>query len=114
MRIHGGVPFRGSIANSRKDPKIKKVLSALSEDTPGRGAGTRAKRTPIRRRYGVGGADVVFGKRLERWVVNQLPLDPVVIAVGALAAGLPVEGLSGKNFLRRAGANSPLATLILA
>ncbi len=68
----------------------------------------------IRRIYGVGGAEFVFVKHLDRLAVGKLQLDQVLIEVGALGYGLPLDGILGMDFLLRAGARINLAKLTLS
>ncbi len=68
----------------------------------------------IRRIYGVGGAEFVFVKRLDRLAVGKLQLDHVLIEAGAMEYGRPLEGMLGMDFLLQAGAKINLAKLTLS
>lgn len=58
----------------------------------------------LRRIRGVGGTEFVFTKVMERLTVGELALENVMIEVGAMDYGFPVDGILGLDYLVGAGA----------
>lgn len=67
----------------------------------------------LRRIRGVGGTEFVFTKVIERLAVGDLVVDDVVIEVGAMDYGFPVDGILGLDYLVPAGAVLDLRRLDL-
>jgi predicted aspartyl protease len=60
---------------------------------------------------GVGGAEFVFTKRIDRLTVGELQVDNFEIEVGAMDYGFEIEGILGMDFLIQVGAVIDLAKL---
>ena len=67
----------------------------------------------LRRIAGVGGAEYVFEKTLDRVVVGQLVVHDVRVEVGALDYGFAIHGILGIDFLIAAGAKINLEDMTL-
>ena len=65
----------------------------------------------IHRIRGVGGAEFVFTKRVDRLAIGELEADDFEIEVGAMQYGFDINGIIGMDFLRRVGAIIDLARL---
>ena len=66
-------------------------------------------RDGVRRIRGIGGAEVVFTKQLDRQSVGELWTDDAEIEVGAMNYCVEIDGILGVNFLIRTGAVVDLA-----
>lgn len=62
---------------------------------------------------GVGGAEVVFARRVDRLMVGENGLDGFEIEVGGMDYGFEINGILGMDFLLRTGANIDLQALEL-
>lgn len=60
---------------------------------------------------GVGGAEFVFAKQIERLSLGALQVNDVVIEVGAMDYGLDLDGILGMDVLLHVGAVIDLAAL---
>jgi predicted aspartyl protease len=60
---------------------------------------------------GVGGAEFVFAKQIERLSLGPLQVNDFVIEVGAMDYGLDLDGILGMDFLLHVGAVIDLAAL---
>ncbi len=58
----------------------------------------------VHRIRGVGGAEFVFTKRIERLSVGELQADDFEIEVGAMDYGFDIDGIVGMDFLIQVGA----------
>jgi len=67
----------------------------------------------VYRIHGVGGAEFVFAKQIERLSLGPLQVNDFVIEVGAMDYGLDLDGILGMDFLLRVGAVIDLAALRL-
>jgi hypothetical protein len=67
----------------------------------------------LRRIAGVGGAEYVFEKTIDRLVVGDLVLNRFTVEVGALDYGFAINGIIGLDFLIATGAVIDLGSLIL-
>lgn len=68
-------------------------------------------RDPLRRIRGVGGVELVFGKRIDRLEVGSIILPDLDVEVGAMDYGFPAEGILGLDFLLRSRAVIDLGRL---
>jgi len=55
----------------------------------------------VQRIRGVGGAEFIFIKRIDRLSVGELQVSDFDIEVGAMDYGLAIDGITGTDFLRR-------------
>jgi predicted aspartyl protease len=60
---------------------------------------------------GVGGAEFVFAKKVDRLSLGELQVNDFEIEVGAMDYGLEIDGIIGVNFLTQVGAVIDLAKL---
>lgn len=58
---------------------------------------------------GVGGAEFVFAKKVDRLSVGELQVNDFEIEIGAMDYGFKIDGIIGMNFLTRVGAIIDLA-----
>ena len=65
----------------------------------------------VHRIRGVGGAEFVFTKRIDRLAVDELQVTEFDIEVGAMDYGLEIDGIIGMDFLTQVGAVIDLARL---
>ena len=65
----------------------------------------------VSRIRGVGGAEFVFAKQVERLSLGALQVSDFVIEVGAMDYGLDLDGILGMDFLLQVGAVIDLAAL---
>ena len=54
--------------------------------------------------YGVGGAESVFARRMDRLQVGDQTVEGLEISIGAMDYGLEINGILGMDFLLAAGA----------
>jgi hypothetical protein len=66
---------------------------------------------PVHRIRGVGGAEFVFIKRLDRLSVGELQVSDFAIEVGAMEYGFAIDGIIGTDFLLQVGAVIDLSRL---
>jgi len=66
---------------------------------------------PVQRIRGVGGAEFVFIKRLDRLAVGELQVNDFDIEVGAMDYGFAIDGIIGTDFLLQVGAVIDLSRL---
>ena len=66
---------------------------------------------PVHRIRGVGGAEFVFIKRLDRLSVGELQVSDFDIEVGAMEYGFAIDGIIGTDFLLQVGAVIDLSRL---
>lgn len=65
----------------------------------------------VHRIRGVGGAEFVFSKQIDRLAVNELEVRDVVVEIGAMDYGFEIDGIVGLDFLLHVGALIDLAHL---
>ena len=65
----------------------------------------------VQRMRGVGGAEFVFIKRIERLSVGELQVSDFDMEVGAMDYGFAIDGMIGTDFLWQVGAVMDLAHL---
>ena len=65
----------------------------------------------VHRIRGVGGAEFVFAKKVDRLSLGELQGNDFEIEVGAMDYGLEIDGIVGMDFLTRVGAVIDLAKL---
>ena len=68
---------------------------------------------PIRRITGVGGAEYVFEKRIDKITVGDLVVEEFIVEIGALEYGFAMNGIIGLNFLRKTKAIIDLGDMSL-
>jgi hypothetical protein len=66
---------------------------------------------PVRRMRGIGGAEFVFVKRIDRLSVGELQVRDFEIEVGAMDYGFAIDGIIGTDFLLQVGAVIDLSRL---
>ena len=66
---------------------------------------------PVHRIRGVGGAEFVFIKRIDRLSVGELQVSDFDIEVGAMDYGFAIDGIIGTDFLLQVGAIIDLSRL---
>jgi hypothetical protein len=66
---------------------------------------------PVQRIRGVGGAEFVFIKRIDRLSVGELQVSDFDIEIGAMDYGFAIDGIIGTDFLLQVGAVIDLARL---
>lgn len=66
---------------------------------------------PVQRIQGIGGAEFVFVKRIDRLSVGELQVSDFAIEVGAMAYGFAINGIVGTDFLLQVGAVIDLSRL---
>jgi Aspartyl protease len=66
---------------------------------------------PVQRSRGIGGAEFVFVKRVDRLSVGELQMSDFAIEVGAMDYGFAIEGVIGTDFLLQVGAVIDLSHL---
>ena len=67
----------------------------------------------LRRIAGVGGAEYVFEKKIDRLSVGELSLESFTVEIGALDYGFEINGIIGLDFLRTTRSLIDLAELDL-
>lgn len=65
----------------------------------------------VERIRGVGGAEFVFMKRVDRLTVGELQVSDFAIEVGAMDYGFALDGILGMDFLQQVGAVIDLSRL---
>jgi predicted aspartyl protease len=65
----------------------------------------------VRRIRGIGGAEFVFSKRVDRLALGKLAIQAFEIEVGAMDYGFEIDGIIGMDFLTAIGAVIDLARL---
>jgi hypothetical protein len=68
----------------------------------------------VHRIQGIGGAEFVFTKRVDRLGLGELQLDNFEIEIGAMDYGFPIDGIVDMDFLTQVGALIDLANLELS
>ncbi|HKV10442.1 MAG TPA: retropepsin-like aspartic protease [Thermoanaerobaculia bacterium] len=58
----------------------------------------------LRRVVGVGGAEFVITKRVEKLALGEIEISGFAIQIGAMDYGFPIQGLLGLDFLLRSSA----------
>jgi len=66
---------------------------------------------PVHRMHGIGGAEFVFSKRVDRLALGPLYVRDFAIEVGAMDYGLAIDGIVGMDFLLAVSAVIDLAQL---
>ena len=66
---------------------------------------------PVQRIRGIGGAEFVFVKRIDRLSVGELQVSDFEIEVGAMDYGFAIDGILGTDFLLQVGAVIDLSRL---
>ena len=66
---------------------------------------------PVQRIRGIGGAEFVFVKRIDRLSVGELQVSDFAIEVGAMDYGFAIDGIIGTDFLLQVGAVINLSRL---
>lgn len=66
---------------------------------------------PVQRIQGIGGAEFVFVKRIDRLSVGELQVSDFAIEVGAMDYGFAINGIVGTDFLLQVGAVIDLSRL---
>jgi hypothetical protein len=66
---------------------------------------------PGQRIRGIGGAEFVFVKRIDRLSVGELQVSDFAIEVGAMDYGFAIDGIIGTDFLLQVGAVIDLSRL---
>ena len=66
---------------------------------------------PVQRIRGIGGAEFVFVKRIDRLSVGELQVSDFAIEVGAMDYGFAIDGIIGTDFLLQVGAVIDLSHL---
>jgi hypothetical protein len=66
---------------------------------------------PVQRIRGIGGAEFVFVKRIDRLSVGELQVSNFEIEVGAMDYGFGIDGIIGTDFLLQVGAVIDLSRL---
>ena len=66
---------------------------------------------PIHRIRGVGGAEFVFSKQVDRLSLGELRVRDFAIEVGAMDYGFTIDGIVGMDFLLQVGAVIDLSQL---
>ena len=66
---------------------------------------------PVERIQGIGGAEFVFVKRIDRLSVGELQVSDFAIEVGAMDYGFAIDGIIGTDFLLQVGAVIDLSRL---
>jgi predicted aspartyl protease len=59
---------------------------------------------PVHRIRGIGGAEFVFSKRVDRLSLGKIQVNDFVIEVGAMDYGIDMDGIVGMDFLMQVGA----------
>lgn len=67
----------------------------------------------VRRIRGVGGAEFVFNKQVDRLAIGSMEVAAFDIEVGAMDYGFPINGIVGMDWLLQTGAVIDLAKLEL-
>jgi Aspartyl protease len=70
-------------------------------------------RDKLRRIAGVGGAEYVFEKKIDRLSVGELIVEGFTVEIGALEYGFQIDGIIGLDFLRTTRSLIDLAKLEL-
>jgi hypothetical protein len=65
----------------------------------------------VHRIRGVGGAEFVFSKQVDRLAVDDLEIRDFVVEIGAMDYGFEIDGIVGLDFLLQVGALIDLAHL---
>lgn len=67
----------------------------------------------IQQMFGVGEGEYVIEKQVSEIIVGDMRLSPFTIQMGAVAYGLPMDGILGLDFLLQAEAVIDLKNLVL-
>jgi predicted aspartyl protease len=65
----------------------------------------------VRRIRGIGGAEFVFAKKVDRLSLGELQVNNFEVEVGAMDYGFEIDGILGMDFLTQVGAVIDLAKL---
>ena len=68
----------------------------------------------VHRIHGVGGAEFVFTKQVDRLTIGSMSLSSFAIEVGAMDYGFPINGIVGMDWLLQAGAILDMGQLSLS
>ncbi len=112
IRLDGGLPYVSVILfHAGAQVKLEKVLLDTGSATTVFSAdkvleiGLKLERNDfVHRIRGVGGAEFVFSKQVERLMLGQLQVKEFEIEVGAMEYGFELEGIIGLDFLMEVGA----------
>lgn len=119
IRLENGLPFiEATIEQNGATLALKKVLL----DTGSAGCIFSADRLleiglayepsdKVHRIRGVGGAEFVFIKTIDRLSPGEIRVDDFQIEAGAMDYGFEIDGILGMDFLKRVGAIIDLANL---
>jgi len=119
IRIQGGLPYVTASLTFREQQLIienvildtgsaSTIFSADKVSTIGL---LLEPHDALRRIRGVGGAEFVFTKQINRLALGELQVNDFEIEVGAMAYGFDIEGIIGMDFLVQARAVIDLARL---
>lgn len=112
IRLDGGLPYVSVILfHDGRQMNLEKVLldtgsaSTLFSADNVMEIGLKLERNDtVHRIRGVGGAEFVFSKRVEKLSLGQLQVKEFEIEVGAMEYGFELEGIIGLDFLVGTGA----------
>jgi predicted aspartyl protease len=112
IRLEGGLPFvTVSLTYRETELTLDGVLldtgsgaSVFAADEVARLGLVPEPTDVLRRVVGVGGAEFVFSKRVEKLTLGDLSAENFEIQVGAMDYGFPIQGLLGMDFLLRSAA----------
>lgn len=119
IRLHDGLPYvRLSLFYRNHQLELTNVLL----DTGSAGTILAADRVldiglqyeandPVHRIRGVGGAEFVFTKTVDRLTLGELQVNSFEVEIGAMDYGFEIDGIIGMDFLILVGATIALAQL---
>jgi hypothetical protein len=121
IRIRDGLPYISvSLTHQGRSLTIKDVLidtgsagTLFSADTMLEIGVRLEPHDQVRRIYGVGGAEFVFIRQVDRLTMGERVLENFEIEVGAMKYGLDLKGILGMDFLLKIGATIDVAQLTI-
>jgi predicted aspartyl protease len=121
LTLRDGLPFiEASIEYQGKSLTIRDVLvdtgsagSVFSADAVEKINLVYEPQDRVQRVQGVGGAEFVFTKRIDRLAIGTVGVDEFDIAVGSVDYGFNINGIIGMNWLIAVQAIVDLSNLVL-
>ena len=119
IRVEDGLPYiTASLTYRGQSLQIEKALL----DTGSAGTVLSADRVLdiglqyemsdiVHRIRGVGGAEFVYSKQIDRFAVDDLEVREFEVEIGAMDYGFQIDGIVGLDFLLQVGASIDLAQL---
>lgn len=119
VRLQNGLPYlTATLMHQNQQLALQHLLldtgsagTIFSTDTVASIGLTYAPEDMVHRIRGVGGAEFVFTKHLDRLTIGELHVSNFEIEIGAMDYGFEIDGILGMDFLTQVGAVIDLARL---